>query len=160
MGFPMLRLDLLTYQNRLKIQNEKGVAKVFDKFRKKYVVADPEELVRQMLLFYLTEEKGFPAGRISVEKIVRYSNKYNRYDLLIFDGNSRPQILIECKSPMVALTQISINQIMRYNTQLKCPYIILCNGTHVFMAQVDFVNSKYKPYFCIPNYGELEAVDN
>jgi hypothetical protein len=158
MAAPMVKLDLLSYKNRLKMLKENGILKLFDRCRRKYVVADPEEWVRQLLLIFLIEERDFPAGRISIEKTVKVVKKNNRYDLLVFDKNSMPQVLVECKSPLVALNQSSINQIMRYNTTLQCPYIVLCNGTHFFMALVDFKEAKYHPFAEIPNYKELEEI--
>jgi hypothetical protein len=160
MASPMVKLDLLSYKDRLKMLKEDGVLKVFDRCRRRYVVADPEEWVRQLLLIFLIEERDFPVGRISIEKTVKVVQKSNRYDLLVFDKNSMPQVLIECKSPLVALNQNAINQVMRYNMALKCPYIVICNGTHFFMAFVDFKDAKYHPFVEIPHYNELKEINH
>ena len=51
---------------RLKTKN--GKEYIFDLVRKKYVRNQPEEWVRQNIVEYLNEKKGYPISLMSVEK--------------------------------------------------------------------------------------------
>ena len=51
---------------KLKIKNNKEY--IFDLVRKKYVLNQPEEWVRQHTIQYLNIQKGYPISLMSVEK--------------------------------------------------------------------------------------------
>ena len=62
----MQQLSLPQYQ--FKIKEEGGIKYIFDPIRKKYLVLQPEEWVRQNFIQFLIKEKGFPSSLIAVEK--------------------------------------------------------------------------------------------
>ena len=62
-------LNLLKYQSQLQLRKDK---RLFDPIRKKWIVITPEELVRQMLLLYMMEEKDFPKNKINVVEIKNF----------------------------------------------------------------------------------------
>ena len=74
-------------------------------YRKKKVVLTPEEWVRQHMLRYLVEEKGFPASLISSESGIKVNQLSRRYDALVFDRKGKPLLLIECKATSVPVNQ-------------------------------------------------------
>jgi hypothetical protein len=76
---------------------------IFDPIRKKYIVLTPEEQVRQNILAYLVEHKNYPINNIAVEKQIKVSGKNRRFDIVIYDKEFVPIVLIECKQPDVQL---------------------------------------------------------
>jgi len=87
----------------------------------------PEEVVRQKLLRYLTEELRFPASLISTEIAIgtlKRNSSNRRVDILcsVVDNDLiAPFLLIECKARKP--TQKAFYQLAGYNTEIQAPYI-------------------------------------
>ena len=62
----MQQLNFPDYKFRFKNRENKPL--IFDVIRKKFVVLNPEEWVRQHLIHYLISEKNYPKSLINVEK--------------------------------------------------------------------------------------------
>ena len=62
----MQKLNLPQYP--IKLKEENGNTYIFDPIRKKYLVLQPEEWVRQNFIQYLIHEKKFPSSLIVIEK--------------------------------------------------------------------------------------------
>jgi hypothetical protein len=129
-----------------------GRLKIFDKIRLKYVSLTPEEWVRQHLLAFLTLDKGYPAGLIGVEKEIKVNTMSKRFDALIYNRDHSPYILIECKAPTVALDQSVFDQVSRYNTLLKVPYLLISNGLDTFFLRVNPIAETYEFLQEIPHF--------
>lgn len=104
-----------------------------DVFRKKWLILTPEEWVRQHVMNYLVNVKGYPAGNIGMEREIELNGTKKRFDILVFDSNKLPLILIECKAPYVDLTKDTLEQALRYNLVLKAKYIMISNGISDFV---------------------------
>jgi hypothetical protein len=126
--FPVLTLPSIKPQ--LKWKDEKPW--IFDALRKKYLVLTPEEWVRQHWIFFLIEHRGYPKGLFSLEKGLKYNQLKKRSDLVVFDKQAKPYLLIECKAPEVIIDKKTLAQAMAYNKQLNCPNIVLSNGVKHF----------------------------
>ena len=109
-------------------KTEAGQEKIWDIVRKRWMVNQPEEEVRQHVLHFLTQEKGFPISRMGVEKEIRYLRLRKRFDIVIFDQAGKPFVLVEVKAPDVSIGQDTLNQIARYNVTLKAPHLLMTNG--------------------------------
>ncbi|HND88775.1 MAG TPA: type I restriction enzyme HsdR N-terminal domain-containing protein [Saprospiraceae bacterium] len=133
----LLRLDLLPLQNRLRLRRAEGVQWVYDPIRRKHVVLTPEELLRQLVLLHLLEVKRYPANRIRVEIGIEWNGLKKRCDVVVFDAELKPWLLVECKSPKVALTQSAFEQAARYNLQLQAPHLAITNGLATFCCRLD-----------------------
>lgn len=117
------------------IKNANGNALIFDIIRKKYVSLTPEEWVRQHVIRYLIEEKGYSAGLIAVEKSLKYNGLSKRFDLYVANNDGSPHILIECKAPHVKLSEATVKQAGIYQKQLNANFVFITNGLqHLFMA--------------------------
>lgn len=90
----------------------------------------PEERVRLALVDYLHLEAGFSYKRISFESPVKLAGDKNtsRTDLICYDEQFRPHLLVECKAPQVALTEAVLHQAARYNAQIQAPFLLITNG--------------------------------
>tara|TARA_R110002049_G_scaffold117654_5_gene271230 strand:- start:636 stop:1100 length:465 start_codon:yes stop_codon:yes gene_type:complete len=149
----MTKLNLPEYPFRLKEEDKK--TKIFDSIRKKYVVLTPEEWVRQNIIKYLIEEKGYPKGLIAVETSLKHNGRVRRSDILCFHTNNMPILLVECKAPEVKISQDVFDQISRYNIAYEVPFLLVSNGLQHFVCQVDF-NTRSSTYLQeLPHYKEL-----
>jgi hypothetical protein len=137
----MQALNLPTYQ--FKVKQEGVHTKIFDVIRKKYVVLTPEEWVRQNFLQYLIREKKFPALLISVEAGLKYNQLQKRMDVLVYDKQGSPYLMVECKAPEVKITQDVFDQIARYNLVFKVKYLVVTNGIHHFCCLMDYEKKNY-----------------
>ena len=146
----MQQLNLPTYKFRIKSTKNKYV--IFDIIRKKYVSLTPEEWVRQHIIHYLIEEKKYPPSLMGVEKKLTINNLTKRTDILIFNSDGLPDVLVECKAPNITISQNSFDQIARYNLELKANFLIVTNGLKHFFCKMDFENEKYVFLENIPDY--------
>lgn len=137
----MQTLNLPPYQFKLKQQGPR--TQIFDAIRKKYVVLTPEEWVRQNFLQYLIQDKNFPASLIAVEAGLKYNQLQKRMDVLVYDKQGRPHLMVECKAPEVKITQDVFDQIARYNMVFKVKYLVVTNGLHHFCCLMDYTTNTY-----------------
>lgn len=124
----MIKIEYPPYTPKIKVTA--GREFIFDAVRKKWVALTPEEWVRQNFLQYLLQVKNYPAALIAVEKEIVMGDVKKRYDIVVFDKNSSPFMLIECKEMEVQLTQQVLNQVLRYNITMQVPFVVITNGTH------------------------------
>lgn len=114
------------YKIQFKTQGQSKV--IYDIVRKKWVVASPEEEVRQLWLHYLTETKQISISKIAVEKGFYINERLKRFDICVYDENAKPSILIECKAPQKKLDSSVMEQLARYNLNLGANTFIITNG--------------------------------
>jgi hypothetical protein len=117
-------------KNSLQIRHQQGVNEVFDIIRKKWIALTPEEWVRQNWIQFLCTEKKYPSSLIAVEKEIHLGELKKRSDLVIYNRQSLPWMIIECKEMEVALSQKTIDQILRYHISLPAKYLVITNGTY------------------------------
>ena len=112
-------------------KEEEGQNLLWDPCRKKWLVATPEEWVRQHAICYL-HLLGYSFTLMETESGLRTGFKEKRSDALIYK-NTAPYILVECKAPSVKIDQKVFNQAFNYNQSLKAKYLYLTNGKqHIF----------------------------
>tara|TARA_B110000046_G_scaffold186042_1_gene231756 strand:+ start:3635 stop:4078 length:444 start_codon:yes stop_codon:yes gene_type:complete len=146
----MQKLNLPTYNFKFKSSENKTL--IFDKLRKKYMVLTPEEWVRQHFVCFLIEEKKYPVSLIAIEKQLTINNLKKRSDILVFNTDGKPEIIVECKAPSIKITQAAFDQIARYNLKLKAKYLIVTNGLEHFYCKMDFKKETYIFLKMIPDY--------
>ena len=88
----------------------------------------PEEWVRQHVLNFLVTVKKFPAGIISIEKELVLNDLKRRYDIVVFDRELKPHLIVECKAPYIALDRTVVEQALRYNLTIRAPLLMISNG--------------------------------
>ena len=146
----MQALNFPNYGFRLKSSENK--IHIFDVIRKKFVVLQPEEWVRQHVVNYLVETKKFPKSLINVEKQLSINALKKRYDIVVFDTLGHINVLIECKAPKIKIDQTTFDQIARYNMQLEANYLMVTNGLDHFYCKMDFKAEKYTFLKDIPDF--------
>lgn len=136
-------LGLERFQDALKLKRIDNKTYIWCAVRKKWLVLQPEEMVRQLLLVYLVQEAGFKKNRIAVERGLKVNEMQKRCDILVYDDKMQPYLLIECKRAKVALTQAVFRQVANYNIALKVPYLLVCNGPDTYCCSIDFEEKSF-----------------
>lgn len=143
-------LNFPSYSFRLK--NSENKVAIFDDIRKKFVILQPEEWVRQHCVRYLIEEKKYPRSLINVEKELRINGLRKRYDIVVFNPDGTIHLIVECKSSKIKVNQDTFDQIARYNLALNATYLMVTNGINHYYCVMDFENERYDFLRDIPEY--------
>jgi hypothetical protein len=110
------------------IRNEGEKRFVFDAIRKSWLLLTEEEWVRQNFINYLVQGLGYPSSLIAVEKEIQLNELKKRFDVLVYDVNHKPWMMIECKAPQVNLNENVLQQVLRYNMSVPVNFIVITNG--------------------------------
>ena len=116
-----------------RIKNKEGKESIFDILRKKWVVLTPEEWVRQNFIKYLIEDKKYPSSLIATEKELRLGELKKRFDILVYDKNHKPWLMVECKSMEVKLDEAVLQQVLRYNISIPVKFLVITNGSNCYV---------------------------
>jgi hypothetical protein len=146
------KLNFPTYSFRFK--NSENKISIFDCLRKKFVILQPEEWVRQHCVLYLIEEKNYPKSHINIEKELIVNDLKKRYDIVVFNADGSIHLIVECKAPTVSINQSTFNQIAQYNQVLNANYLMVTNGINHYYCQMDFENKRFDFLKDIPIYNE------
>ena len=146
----MLKLNFPDYNIKTKIIKNKFF--VFDRVRKKWFKITPEEWVRQHVVHFLLKEKNYPISLIAVEKQIKINKRVKRTDIVVYNKQGTPELLIECKAPNVKITQTTFDQIARYNLSANSNYLMVTNGLDNYYCKIDIANETYIFLKDIPQY--------
>lgn len=130
-------------ESNFRLKEDNGKLFILDPSRKKYIVLTPEEWVRQNCLHYLRDTKKYPISLLAVEKGIKINNQNLRYDIVAYNKQATPILLVECKAPGVKIDQSTFDQIAVYNLELKVPFLLVTNGIDHYCCVADFENRKY-----------------
>ena len=153
----MYPLNLPSYDAKIRKKGE--LQEIFDPLRRKYVVLTPEEWVRQHFVNYLVQQKGYPASRIANETAIRLNSLSRRCDTVIYNKQLEPLMILEYKEPRVTITHQVFDQVARYNSVLRVPYIVVSNGISHFCYRINFPTLDYQFLTDIPFYSELSELN-
>ncbi len=153
----MIKLNLPDY--KFTIRDNNGRKEIFDSGRKKYVALSPEEWVRQNFIKYLVNEKKFPESLIVIESQLFYNKQKKRSDILAYNVNREPLLLVECKAPSVKIDDKVFNQVAMYNMSLKVKYLIVTNGLQHYCCYIDHEKSSYKFLKEVPVFETINEID-
>ncbi len=134
---PGLKLDLYPYAQRLRRRDgPRGKAELWCLVRRRWVISQPEELVRQALVAHLTEA-GYATGLMQVERKVGPGGR--RLDLLLLTPGGAPYVLAEAKAPGYSL-QPAIAQLADYNRHWRARYALAVNGQDALCYALDYAS--------------------
>ncbi|MES2620681.1 MAG: type I restriction enzyme HsdR N-terminal domain-containing protein [Bacteroidota bacterium] len=119
-----------------KVEEREGQKYIFDEVRKKFVHLTSEEWVRQNVLLYLIQDKGYAKSLIAVERGIELNGLQKRFDAVVFGRDSKPKMIIECKGSEEKLDMKVFEQIARYNLTLKVDYLWVTNGKFNFCCRL------------------------
>ena len=148
----ILDLDLLRFQSQLRVRVEEGEKWIYDPVRKKELVMTDEEIVRQLILCHMMETMEYPAAKIRSETKVTLNGMPKRCDILVYDQQFEPWLLVECKAPSVKLTYETAFQASTYNMKCRVPYLVLTNGLNTVVSKIDFENERFDYMESLPTW--------
>ena len=132
-----------------KLKKQKDQTCIFDEVRKKWLILSPEEWVRQHLIHFLINQKKYPASLISIEKEIILNSLKKRYDVVVYNKQLIPIIVIECKAPYIELDRSVVEQALRYNLIIKANYLMISNGVS------DLTFNNLNQQVNLPDYADL-----
>lgn len=125
-------LKVVFPEPNFKIEKRKGKECIFDNIRKQWIVLTDEEWVRQNFIQFLVQEMKYPEAMIAVEKEIQLGELKKRFDILVYDKNHQPWLLLECKAGEIVLDEKVFEQVLRYHISVPCSFLIITNGQHTF----------------------------
>lgn len=125
----------------LKTSKSGEVAYVTCLKRGKDIRLNPEEIVRQLYLYSLTQEYGYPLDRIEVEFGVHFGREVKRADIVVMDKDRStiPYIIVELKKPKL---KDGKEQLKSYCNATGAPIGVWTNG-----EQISWYHRKDPNYF-------------
>lgn len=149
----MHKLNLPEYNFR--ILSQEGKTKIFDRFRKRMVVLTPEEWVRQNFIMYMINEKNYPESLIAVEASLKVVKRSKRTDVVVYNTDLSPCLIVECKAPHIKIDSKVFDQIVRYNITLQVNYLVVTNGLDHFCCKLNYHDNSYTFLPELPAYKDL-----
>lgn len=149
----MFNLSLPEY--KFEIKEEKDKKFILDKIRKRYVLLTPEEWVRQNFVQYLIREIEIPESHIVIEQSIVGSKLKKRCDIIVYSSTLSPILIVECKSPTVAISQKTFDQIAKYNLQINAQYLVVTNGNYHYVCILNHEKKSYQFITSIPKYQQM-----
>jgi hypothetical protein len=141
-----------------RIKQENGRNYIWDPLRKKFLLLTPEEEVRQAILAYMVEQYDYPGGLISVEKQIKVNGLSKRYDIVVYNRNGQPRLLVECKQNNVEISQKTIDQAATYNMLMNVPYLMVSNGQQHYIVHIHPDTGVYTWLKKLPDFTTLEGL--
>ena len=138
------------YRLKTKVINSREY--LFDELRKKWILNSPEEKVRQYFWKFLHYEKKYPKSLIAIEKKIKVNQLTKRVDILVYGSNGKPNIIVECKSSNLKISEKTMHQILNYQSSLQANLLVLTNGLDTYCLNIDYKNNKSNFLNSIPEY--------
>jgi hypothetical protein len=111
-----------------RFKEENGKEMIFDFIRKQWLLLSEEEWVRQNFIQYLIQEMKYPVSLIAVEKEILLGDLKKRFDILVYDDDHKPWMLVECKAAEITLDEKVLHQVLRYNISMPATFLVITNG--------------------------------
>lgn len=152
----------------LKVEMKEGKIKSF--IRDKFLVATPEEIVRQNLVAKLHNDFGYPLSVMSEEYKTDKKGRgvrSTRADIVIYkseedkEKNYNAFIVIECKAETVKIRQEDFYQGTEYAGKLRAQFLILHNNKETNFYAVDLKkipnkDDAFTQIVTIPKYEDID----
>jgi len=115
-----------------RFKEENGKEMIFDFIRKQWLLLNEEEWVRQNFIQFLVQELKYPSELIAVEKEIQLGDLKKRFDILVYDRDLNPWMLIECKASEINLDEKVLFQVLRYNISMPANFLVITNGQFTY----------------------------
>ena len=123
----MIKIDYPPPTFQVKSRGEKEF--IFDSLRKKWLLLTPEEWVRQNFVQYLVQIRHYPSSLIALEKEIKLGELKKRFDIMVYNKDHKPWMIVECKEMNVPLTENVLHQALRYNISVPVSFLVITNGS-------------------------------
>ena len=152
-------LNLPSFEPRLRPDSDsrRGGIEIHDILRNRWVALTPEEWVRQNFVRFLIADRAFPQALMANELALELNGTSRRCDTVVFSKGLRPLCIVEYKAPEIKITQKVFDQIARYNSVLKAPFLIVSNGMSHYCCRFGETGYTFLPD--IPPFAEMAAFE-
>lgn len=133
-------------------KKDDGRQEIFDSVRRRWVALTPEEWVRQQTVRMLHSQYGYPLELMQIEAAITVAGLTKRCDIVVYDSDVKPFMIVECKKESVPLTQKVVDQASRYNLVLQVPYLVITNGRQLACLEVDSASNSLRQMLDLPPY--------
>lgn len=124
--------SITTIESAIFMKQAKGVETPYIKclVREKEIKLTPEEAVRQLYIYKLIHEYGYPTDRIQLETPIHFGREVKRADITIMDKDrpTVPYIIVELKKPKLTEGK---EQLKSYCNATGAPIGVWTNGEQV-----------------------------
>ncbi|GAO29686.1 type I restriction enzyme HsdR N-terminal domain-containing protein [Geofilum rubicundum] len=139
-----------------RVKEEKGKKHIFDIIRKKFVVLTPEEWVRQHFIHFMLAAK-YPASLMAVERMVVVNGLRQRADIVLYNRQGKPALIVECKAPEVPVNNTTLAQAARYNIPLQVDYLVVTNGMDNYCILLDKTGQNHQVIGQMPDFETING---
>jgi len=115
-----------------RFKEENGKEMIFDFIRKQWLLLNEEEWIRQNFIQFLVQELKYPVELIAVEKEIQLGELKKRFDILVYDSDHKPWMLVECKANDILLNEKVLHQVLRYNISMPANFLVITNGQFTY----------------------------
>src|SRR5690349_8846560 len=130
----MIKIDYPAHSFKIKKESNREI--IFDELRKVWLKLSPEEWVRQNFVRFLLN-KNIPSTLVAIEKQIQVGEMTKRFDILVYNKQHQPWMMVECKSMDVRLDESVLNQVLRYNIAVPVRYMVITNGSYCMAFMKD-----------------------
>ncbi len=116
---------------------------IFDIIRKKWILLTPEEWVRQHVIHFLLSQN-YSKNLMQIESEHHFQERRKRTDILIFDRNGNPFLVVECKAAHISLSSDVFSQVAVYNYCIDAPFVMITNGMQLGVFEKNTTTNSYK----------------
>lgn len=124
---------------------------IFDIIRKKWILITPEEWVRQHVIHFLLSQK-YSKNLMQIESEHHFQERKKRTDILIFDRNGKPFLVVECKAAHIALSSDVFSQVAVYNYCIDAPFVMITNGMQLGVFEKNPTTNSYTMIESLPKF--------
>ncbi len=142
----MIKIDYPPFGGRIKKELDKEL--IFDPWRRRWIFLTPEEWVRQNFMQYLVTVMKYPPALVAIEKEIMVGEMKKRFDIVVYDNDTLPFMIVECKEMNVPLNEKVFDQVLRYNSILQARYVVITNGSYCHAFEK--VNNRMVPVQVFP----------
>lgn len=139
-----------------RIELREGRRCIYDILRRRWVSLTPEEWVRQQWIHYLVHTLQLSPARMAVERRVQVNRLRRRFDLVIFNRQAQPVLVMECKAAGRRLGAEALAQVSRYNLTLQVRFLVITSGSQTYVFERSGTDGTYLPRRQFPQKAELE----
>lgn len=140
----------------LKLSKKGDDISVWCIIRKKQLKLTPEEWVRQHVIHYLINEKLYPIGLIASEFSIEVNGLVRRCDIVVFDKEKTPVLIVECKATDIDINEKVLHQVAQYNFKLNTSFLFLTNGIMKVTCKINRSEQTLSYLKELPSFKELK----
>jgi hypothetical protein len=70
----------------------------------------------------------YPSSLIALEKEIMLGELKKRFDILVYNKDYQPWMIVECKATDIKLSDETLRQALRYHISVPAEFLVITNG--------------------------------